>query len=358
MFIYFQPARHTKLEKADILEMTVKHLQTVQRSQLALAVQTDPNVLHKFKAGFADCTDEVSRYITQMDGVDTVVKQRLIGHLGNCVGGLQQLGPYSNYASSYPQAAPAFAAALSQPQHAMPLPQDLNNNGGRIQMGGVQLIPSRLPTGELALVMPNSSNLPYFPSASFQSGLSAPLEHPIPTAPRISAFNSVQKPIAKHLTANSPPLSPASSVSSGEDSMPPSDYQSMATTPPLQSQQNMMNLFPTPPSGGSVQLVLHTGKVTVQQPQISSTTEHTRIKPLSVITNTATNTVTAPKKRPYPADHLEDNGNSGLLQLTTDEPSAKMFKSNTNTSANGVNARLNNNNNGADDVHGDMWRPW
>lgn len=333
--------------------MTVKHLQTVQRSQLAMAVQTDPNVLHKFKAGFADCTDEVSRYITQMDGVDTVVKQRLIGHLGNCVGGLQQLGPYNAYGSSYAQPAPAFSSALNQPQHAMPLPQDLNNNGGRIQMGGVQLIPSRLPTGELALVMPNSSNLPYFPSASFQSGLSTPVNHPIPPVPRISAFNSVKKPIAKHLSANSPPLSPASSVSSGEESMPPSDFQSLATTPPLQTQQNMMNLFPTPPSGGSVHIVLPSGKITVQQPQISSTTEPMRIKPLSVITNTPTNAV--PKKRPYPAEHLEDNANAGLLQLSNDEPSTKMFKSNNTVPANGA---RHNNNNGVDDLHGDMWRPW
>lgn len=330
--------------------MTVKHLQTVQRSQLAMAVQTDPNVLHKFKAGFADCTDEVSRYITQLDGVDTVVKQRLIGHLGNCVGGLQQLGPYSTYGSSYPQPAPAFAAALNQPQHAMPLPQDLNNNGTRIQMGGVQLIPSRLPTGELALVMPNSSNLPYFPSASFQGGISIPVDDP--PAPRISAFNSVKKPIAKHLSANSPPLSPASSVSSAEESMPPPDFQSLATTPPLQSQRHMMNLFPTPPSGGSVHIVLPSGKVTVQQPQISSTTEPMRIKPLSVITNTPSNA--APKKRPYPAEHLEDNNNAGLLQLSNDEPSTKIFKPNNTVSTNSA----RHNNNGADDLHGDMWRPW
>lgn len=44
----------------------------------------------------------------------------------------------------------------------IPVPQEINNNG-RIQMGGIQFIPSRLNTGELALVMPNSGNLPYFP---------------------------------------------------------------------------------------------------------------------------------------------------------------------------------------------------
>lgn len=56
-----QPARHSKLEKADILEMTVKHLQAVQRQQLALAVAHDPAVLTKFRSGFAECAQEVTR---------------------------------------------------------------------------------------------------------------------------------------------------------------------------------------------------------------------------------------------------------------------------------------------------------
>lgn len=64
-FIYiiiFQPARHSKLEKADILEMTVKHLQSVQRQQLAAAVSTDPTVVTRFRNGFDECAAEVSRY--------------------------------------------------------------------------------------------------------------------------------------------------------------------------------------------------------------------------------------------------------------------------------------------------------
>ncbi|GLV32400.1 deadpan [Carabus blaptoides fortunei] len=89
------PARHSKLEKADILEMTVKHLQTLQRQQLAVAVATDPSVLHKFKTGFNECAGEVSRYIGNMDAVETGVKQRLAAHLSNCVSGLQQVSPFT-----------------------------------------------------------------------------------------------------------------------------------------------------------------------------------------------------------------------------------------------------------------------
>lgn len=44
----------------------------------------------------------------------------------------------------------------------VPISQEINNNG-RIQVGGLQFIPSRLDSGELALVMPNSGTLPFFP---------------------------------------------------------------------------------------------------------------------------------------------------------------------------------------------------
>lgn len=84
--------------------MTVKYLQTMQRNQMNVAtanVQNDPTVYLKFKAGFSDCRNEVVRYISQIDGVDANVKQRLMGHLNNCVTGIQQVAtPYSSLSGS------------------------------------------------------------------------------------------------------------------------------------------------------------------------------------------------------------------------------------------------------------------
>ncbi|GLG99638.1 Protein deadpan, partial [Gryllus bimaculatus] len=143
------PARHSKLEKADILEMTVKHLQSVQRQQLAVAVATDPAVLHKFKTGFNECAGEVSRYIGRLDGVEPAVKQRLVSHLAHCVSGLQQLTPLAFTAAVQPPAAPP----PQQPASA-PVAGDVNNNRGAANAtappaAGLQLIPSRLPSGEV-----------------------------------------------------------------------------------------------------------------------------------------------------------------------------------------------------------------
>lgn len=362
----------------------------MQRSQLNMAVQADPNVLHKFKAGFSDCTDEVNRYISQMDGVDSGVKQRLIGHLNNCVTGIQQVvAPYNtfngssnnnnNYRNATNNNMPFSPSMPAHQSSLLPLAQDVNNNGGRIQMGGVQLIPSRLPTGELALVMPNSSNLPYFPASAFPINSNASTRSSLDltacaSLPRVSAFNSVCKSNGKHLsTDTSPPLSPTSSMSSGDDSLTNTDYQPLTTTPPLQSQANFLNAFPTPPSGGSISMIPSisisrvsstVSSVTLQQPQVTSTTEppppppqpptsnniSIKIKPLSVITNTAGNTQLnvrpdvqyVNKKRPYPVE-LSDDDNKSVKS----EPIEKVFKSE---------EPAQNQNDG--DSNADMWRPW
>lgn len=327
--------------------MTVKHLQTIQRNQIAIAVQNDPSVLHKFKAGFSDCTDEVSKYINRMEGVDSGVKNRLLNHLNNCVG-VQvqtQITPYTHLTgtNSYRSTANILGnnsssiSSIIPNTTSIPLSQDVNNNG-RIQVGGMQLIPSRLPTGELALVMPNSSNLPYFPSSNFSPH--NPIELNV-TVPRLSAFNSVSKSHPKRLS-NSPPLSPTSSVTSCDESMNATDYQTV--TPPLQSSSSFLNIFPTPPSGGSIELTLKPS-ISLQQPHVTSTSELVKIKPLSVITNTNSNRTFdvhyVNKKRPYPMDVNDDFNGCPSKLFKNEEPERKQMG-----------------NDKQDMGSGDMWRPW
>ncbi|GLG99641.1 LOW QUALITY PROTEIN: Protein hairy, partial [Gryllus bimaculatus] len=83
------PARHSKLEKADILEMTVKHLETLQRQQAAMSAATDPAVVNKFRAGFSECAGEVGRF----PGLESAVRRRLLQHLANCLNGSTASAP-------------------------------------------------------------------------------------------------------------------------------------------------------------------------------------------------------------------------------------------------------------------------
>ncbi|XP_031622208.1 protein deadpan-like [Contarinia nasturtii] len=379
------PARHTKLEKADILEMTVKYLQTIQRNQInSPNVPNDPTVLYKFKAGFSDCTNEVSRYINQIDGVDATVKQRLMGHLNNCVTGIQQVStPYS--------ASPGYAYRSTSSNSDMfgntssnsgtnslyqqlplnlPVSSEINNNN-RIQMGGVQFIPSRLPSGEFALVMPNSGSStpeqwkPFYSMDSLslrQNSLE--LNESLPR----SAFSNVKK-TAQHLDTS--PLSPVSSISSIDDSSTnQTDLQTSAdTSSPQRTPPKCLSAFPTPPSGGSITLIpaSHSGHhlnstitsaASLQQPHVTSTTEQSstsialRIKPISLEMSMRENEsengpdvqcITA-NKRTHANQSSENDEGEPLLKIAKSEPNDKSDESS------------NDDQSGTD--NGDMWRPW
>lgn len=186
------PSRHSKLEKADILDMTVRHLQNVQRQQVAAAIAADPLVLNKFKAGFNECAAEVSRYINRLDGVEDSIRHRLLNHLANCVSSLQNITPFNTAAN---MAFPGMTRSVPDiVNHLQPLgvqistgmlgtisvngvPSrplqgvDVNNNVPRASgsvsnssmtsanfeklLGGLHLIPTRLSNGDIAFLLPS-----------------------------------------------------------------------------------------------------------------------------------------------------------------------------------------------------------
>ncbi|SPP73722.1 protein deadpan [Drosophila guanche] len=332
------PARHTKLEKADILEMTVKHLQSVQRQQLNMAIQTDPGVVQKFKTGFVECAEEVNRYVSQLD-VDTGVRQRLSAHLNNCANSLEQIGSMSNFNNGYRGQIPAglFPAAVGGIAASTPLfpslPQDLNNNSRTettppsIQMGGLQLIPSRLPSGEFALIMPNTAGAtvppagPFvWPGATVAAGgpasaalasianpthlsdyaqsfrLSAFSKPPSAAAPTGQIASNTQIPAQTQLPVknrsntptSSPPLSPISSMSSHCD-----ESRAASPTVDVLAKHSFAGVFSTPPptsaetsfnTSGSLNLSAGShdssgcsrSLVHLQQQQVSSTSGHAK----------------------------------------------------------------------------------
>lgn len=113
-----QSPRHAKLEKADVLEMTVRHLRSLRRGRAAgeargrrrgaaarprpraptpvpcspaAALGADPAVLGKYRAGFHECLAEVRRFLAGCEGVPADVRSRLLGHLAACLGQLRPL---------------------------------------------------------------------------------------------------------------------------------------------------------------------------------------------------------------------------------------------------------------------------
>nr|XP_061794913.1 transcription factor HES-1-like [Nerophis lumbriciformis] len=116
-------SRHSKLEKADILEMTVKHLRNLQRPHVTVAVGGDPCVLGKYRAGFNECVVEVSRYLSACDEVNSEARSRLLGHLAARVSQMNAAAFYRSGQSGIP--APRLAGkSVSAPDGrlAFPLP--------------------------------------------------------------------------------------------------------------------------------------------------------------------------------------------------------------------------------------------
>ncbi|XP_030371986.1 protein hairy [Scaptodrosophila lebanonensis] len=166
------PARHSKLEKADILEKTVKHLQELQRQQSAMQQAADPKTINKFKAGFNDCANEVSRF----PGLEPATRRRLLQHLSNCINGVKTELHHQQRQAAVAQAQQLHAQMLPSPpsspeqDHLQQQQQQQQQQqapylfAGQIQQtaqgyflpNGMQVIPTKLPNGSIALVLPQS----------------------------------------------------------------------------------------------------------------------------------------------------------------------------------------------------------
>jgi len=82
----------SKLEKADVLELTVRHLHKLKRQQM-LGLTPEATYADRFKAGFSQCASEVSKYLSSVPGVDMTVTARLLSHLGLCLRQIEKTTP-------------------------------------------------------------------------------------------------------------------------------------------------------------------------------------------------------------------------------------------------------------------------
>eukprot|EP00095_Tigriopus_kingsejongensis_P012724 snap_masked-scaffold43_size480169-processed-gene-1.9 protein:Tk12724 transcript:snap_masked-scaffold43_size480169-processed-gene-1.9-mRNA-1 annotation:"enhancer of split mgamma" len=82
----------SKLEKADVLELTVKHLHKLKQ-QNALGLTPQATYVGKFRAGYTHCAQEVSKFMSQATPIDSHVSTRLLSHLGGCIQALEMMPP-------------------------------------------------------------------------------------------------------------------------------------------------------------------------------------------------------------------------------------------------------------------------
>lgn len=73
----------TKLEKADILEMTVRYLRSVQRSQIVNTMTPNMSMMTRYHSGYSECAQEVVRYLSTINGVSDDMRMSLLSHLAS-----------------------------------------------------------------------------------------------------------------------------------------------------------------------------------------------------------------------------------------------------------------------------------
>lgn len=185
----------SKLEKADILELTVRHIQKLSASPsglglsgLGLSQPRNPvEDIARFRQGYSHCATEAAQFLLGLPGVDVRVGQRLVSHL------MGQPQPQ-------PQQPPNFQSLIQQRMLSSLL--------------GFPGCPSQPP--------PPPSELLPLPAASIKT------EQVIPPSPAWSQTLSTQSELFKPVPVKPAPLRPLSS-SSSSSSRPDS------TSPQLES---------------------------------------------------------------------------------------------------------------------------
>nr|XP_013815076.1 PREDICTED: transcription factor HES-1-like [Apteryx mantelli mantelli] len=133
--------------------LTAMHL-----SRPAAALSTDPTVLGKYRAGFSECMNEVTRFLSTCEGVNTEVRTRLLGHLASCMTQINAM----NYPAPPPPPPLPPAAAFGPPLvppggGGGPLPGMPCKPGADAAKvyGGFQLLPAS--DGQFAFLIPSTA---------------------------------------------------------------------------------------------------------------------------------------------------------------------------------------------------------
>lgn len=271
------PARHSKLEKADILEMTVKHLENLQRQQNAMSQATDPNVMNKFKAGFNECAQEVSRF----PDIDPMTRRRLLAHLSNCINGVKSDIPKSRQSAVQVHILPSPPSSPEQDHQMQPHPAQINavQTGNGVYFtnsigSSVQLIPTKLPNGSLAFVLPQA-----IPAAAAP----VPMLVPIPSR-----------------TASTGSAASSHSSSSAYDRLPQEHATSPYHAPPSPANSNYEPMDCKPSVYQEQQQYLHSQQMRYQQQQQQQPQSQSRAfspdSPLSLV-----------MKKPFQDQHPDDD---------------------------------------------------
>ncbi|KAK6466468.1 mRNAion factor HES-1-like [Huso huso] len=190
--------RYSKLEKADILELTVRHLRALERSRAAALPIHDPSLASKYRAGFTQCVREVTQFLSTSDGICSDVRSQLLNHLAGCTPVLNNPGSPGS-----PPPAPA-RLQLTTPPNTLPYSDSNTASDGaaRAFSAGFRVI--SLPDGQLTFQVPGG--VCSLPGQRVQN---LPVSSPAPQHPRTRLLKKPEGAGANPMRSGPQPAEPA-----------------------------------------------------------------------------------------------------------------------------------------------------
>ncbi|XP_077397310.1 hairy-related 13 [Festucalex cinctus] len=76
---------HSKMENAEVLEMTVKKVEDVLKNRAQEANTLSHEASERFAAGYIQCMHEVHMFVSTCPGIDATVAAELLNHLLECM---------------------------------------------------------------------------------------------------------------------------------------------------------------------------------------------------------------------------------------------------------------------------------
>ena len=138
----------TKLEKADVLELTVRHLKRLHQQRM---LTVDPTMEQdKYRTGYTACAAEVSRCLSTIPSVDMTIRSKLMSHLGQRLSTVMEhpAHPHGNQQLSVRVPVPTYPTypvAMIPPKLSSP-DSDLGYNSGRESTPSPPQLPTSPPS--------------------------------------------------------------------------------------------------------------------------------------------------------------------------------------------------------------------
>lgn len=175
----FQPLRYARLEKADILEMVVKHLKDMKKRRQAVVNAMEPILFRSFKMGFMDCSRAAIDFINEIESPGNKKKQ-IVDHITQeCMKTFQSQCPPPSFNQHHEI---AFSNVNPSDQF-MPFPLLSNSFDGEMEWPSLEERLGFSPIGKSSFLLPDIKPLPELTPSTL-----------LKNEPRSSAFIVVNRP--------------------------------------------------------------------------------------------------------------------------------------------------------------------